>query len=302
MSPKSQVNADSKHSAGHKRSHPGPTARSKYRPRDGVGWTKRTIDGPGIWATCVKGKEKQAVGELYDLFDTLASDMWPLGISSNDSEGGNSDEELSIEAQIAKEVAAMKRPKIESRFSNCMTGTPCVIFIACKEPVDPVRLVVSHVENVQRTGISRTRYTHRLVPSAGACAANLPDIDDLCAKIFKSFFEENPGTWSYKVELRIRNHNTHSRDVLIQRIVRCLPEGHKVDLNNPEIFILAEVFKSVCGISVVKDYYRLQKFNIMEVGKDKSIATNFDGGEGRVSSGQATSRGDRTLPDPVAST
>lgn len=47
----------------------------------------------------------------------------------------------------------------------------------------------------------------------------------------------------YKVELRIRNHNTHTRDVLIQRIVRCLPEGHRVDLANPEIFILAEVFK-----------------------------------------------------------
>ena len=29
------------------------------------------IDGPGVWASCVKGKEKQAVGELYDLFESV---------------------------------------------------------------------------------------------------------------------------------------------------------------------------------------------------------------------------------------
>lgn len=30
------------------------------------------IDGPGIWVTCVKGKEKQTVGELYDLFESVS--------------------------------------------------------------------------------------------------------------------------------------------------------------------------------------------------------------------------------------
>lgn len=34
-------------------------------------WSKRTIDGPGIWVTCVKGKEKQTVGELMDVFESV---------------------------------------------------------------------------------------------------------------------------------------------------------------------------------------------------------------------------------------
>ena len=34
-------------------------------------WGKRSIDGPGIWVSCVKGKEKQTVGELYDLFESV---------------------------------------------------------------------------------------------------------------------------------------------------------------------------------------------------------------------------------------
>lgn len=29
------------------------------------------ISGPSVWVTCVRGREKQAVGELYDLFEQV---------------------------------------------------------------------------------------------------------------------------------------------------------------------------------------------------------------------------------------
>jgi tRNA acetyltransferase TAN1 len=99
---------------------------------------------------------------------------------------------LDIESQIAKELAIIQRPRREQLFgtivfcgiqvpsneptANCQTNTPCgvymtppkqlrrrmlnnrtVIFISCKPPIDPVRLVAKHVENVQSTRITRTR-------------------------------------------------------------------------------------------------------------------------------------------------
>ena len=46
---------------------------SHFRSQDGTPiWGKRAIDGPGIWVSCVKGKEKQTVGELYDLFEGVS--------------------------------------------------------------------------------------------------------------------------------------------------------------------------------------------------------------------------------------
>lgn len=43
-------------------------------PQDGTPmWGKQSVDGPGIWASCVKGKEKQTVGELYDLFEAVST-------------------------------------------------------------------------------------------------------------------------------------------------------------------------------------------------------------------------------------
>ena len=48
-------------------------------PQDGTPiWGQRSIDGPGVWVTCVKGKEKQTVGELYDVFESVSGGSEPV--------------------------------------------------------------------------------------------------------------------------------------------------------------------------------------------------------------------------------
>ena len=75
-----------------------------------------------------------------------------------------------------------------------------------------------------------------------------------------------------------------------------VPKQLKVDLETPEVFVLVEVFKvrhqliravttdlsnhpgclsfkitgrqSTCGVSVVRDYYKLKKFNVLEVASE----------------------------------
>ena len=41
----------------------------------------------------------------------------------------------------------------------------------------------------------------------------------------------------------MRNHNTVTRDKLIPELAKCVPEGHIVALDNPELFVLVEIFK-----------------------------------------------------------
>jgi tRNA acetyltransferase TAN1 len=99
-------------------------------------WVKRTIDGPGVWASCVKGKEKQTVGELCDLFESvrcmrlflrylsdhnqLSSELWPIeGRDQTEGHCASEDEDVGdLEAQVAREVAAIKRPRVEKRFGQ----------------------------------------------------------------------------------------------------------------------------------------------------------------------------------------
>lgn len=275
-------------------SGPSNGRKRKYRS-DGVSptWAKRTIEGPGIWATCVKGKEKGTVGELYDLFESLAADIWPIEGHDSSADGrdngedADENEEDDLETQIAKEVAALKRPKVEKRFVNCLTNTQCVIFMSCKPPVDPVQLVMKHVENVQETGVTRTKYTHRLTPVSGTCVANLPEIHSLCRRTVTAYCaqensEGSPRARKYKIELRVRNHNTLTRMDIIQEVAKCMPSNYTVDLDDPDVFVLVEVFKSTFGVSIVEDYYRFQKFNVMELANAHNEPERFQQGAGRV--------------------
>lgn len=107
----------------------------------------------------------------------------------------------------------------------------------------------------------------------------------------------------YKIELKVRNHNTLSRQILIDTVVSCVPSGWSVNLDDAEVFFLVEVFKvrsvddgmhkrerallmnrfgqSVCGIGIVKGYYEHQKFNVMEIANKKNAETEHRG-EGRL--------------------
>ncbi|KAJ7096520.1 hypothetical protein B0H15DRAFT_920948 [Mycena belliarum] len=258
--------------------------KKKYRSDGTPVWGKRYIDGPGIWVTCVKGKEKQAVGELYELFGNLALELWPEDPEKdNDDSDPDADGELSLEAQIASEVSAMKRPRKEQRFTNCQTNTPCVVFISCKPPVDPVQLVMTHIHNVYATGVTHTRHSLRFSPVSAACVTNLPEIQALCRTVFEPCFGGSVGQkFRYKIESRIRNHTTIARADLIEAIAKCVPEGHTVDLADPELTILVEVFKSVCGVSVVRDYLKYNKFNAVEIANAKNASSSEDTSARRI--------------------
>ncbi|KAI0779099.1 hypothetical protein BC629DRAFT_1264037, partial [Irpex lacteus] len=240
------------------------------------------VSGPSVWATCVRGKERAAVGELYDLFEGVRSTSTPststmststAEVGENereDDEDSDDEEEEDIEKQIAKEVAGMKRPRKERKETSCQTNTSCFVVISCKPPIDPIHLVVKHVENVLRTGVTQTKFAQRLTPISGTCVTNVQEIKALCSRLLEPhLLPMHQNSPYYKIELRMRNHNTLSRPTIVEELAKCVPEGYKVDLENPELFILVEIWKSVCGIGIVRDYYKLQKFNVMEIAKSE---------------------------------
>lgn len=90
-----------------------------------------------------------------------------------------------------------------------------------------------------------------------------------------------------------------TRQSLIEAVADSVPNRLRVDLQTPEVFLLVEVFKvrhqliqvvtpgsnhfdrlpltrfsskqcwqSTCGVSVVRGYYKLKKFNVLEVASE----------------------------------
>ncbi|KAI0303692.1 hypothetical protein B0F90DRAFT_1667103 [Multifurca ochricompacta] len=101
----------------------------------------------------------------------------------------------------------------------------------------------------ENTGVTHTRYTHRLAPVTNTCVANVPEIKSLAQRVLRPFVAQNS--------------DSNFR-------------GWAVNLEDAEVFILVEVFKSVCGIGIVKDYYAHQKFNVMEIANIKNAEDKLE--------------------------
>ncbi|KIJ51459.1 hypothetical protein M422DRAFT_26869 [Sphaerobolus stellatus SS14] len=252
----------------------------RKRPRANYNVTSRTnISGPGVWATCARGRERSTIGELYDLFESIAEELWPTeqkeASSREDDQDAEEEDEDNLEEMVKKELAGLKKPRVQKRFANCQTGTPCVIFISCKPPIDPVKLVLHQFFEIERTGVTRVKQVLRLTPASDSCVASMPEILLLAKKVIPPAFEVLPEKedgskkYRYKIDLSMRNHDKIQKSELLPQIAQCVPAeaGHTVDLDDPEIVIFVQILKSVCGISVMPHYQRFKRFNVEQVGE-----------------------------------
>ncbi|KAF9438722.1 THUMP domain-containing protein 1 [Entomortierella beljakovae] len=68
----------------------------------------------------------------------------------------------------------------------------------------------------------------------------------------------------------VRHNVKVEREALVKMLASAAgkDQKHTVNLNEPNLVILAEVIKSICFLSVVKDYEKLRKYNIQSIFED----------------------------------
>ncbi|RKP09809.1 hypothetical protein THASP1DRAFT_13776, partial [Thamnocephalis sphaerospora] len=259
-------------------------------------------DQAGFFITCTRGKEGRCVTEMYALLNDYAERMYPEAYkllsapaqTANDAdEGSSGDAGFSVEDDIARELAALKQQSARGKggkdgqrqsrlFTSLQTGTECVAFIRCLPPVDPVEMTMTILRDIARTGQQRTRYTNRIIPITRTCRSEISEIEQLAEQVLAPAFHNRKDESSaaplsrtipiqFAIQPKIRNCNRVDRDELIRTVARKVGEPHKVNLSQPEKTIIVEVFKGICGMSVVTGYNDLKRLNIYElVNADKS--------------------------------
>ena len=67
-----------------------------------------------------------------------------------------------------------------------------------------------------------------------------------------------------------------TRDVVIEVVAQTVGARHKVDLKTYDLLILVEVYKSVCGMSVVGPDFdtTMRRFNLDELSNHAAQASN----------------------------
>ncbi|CAI2174354.1 11863_t:CDS:2 [Funneliformis geosporum] len=221
----------------------------------------------GIFISCVKTKEPLCIRECYDLFDEYADKIYKSTDENPSVDEGGSDKD-DVETSIAKEIAQMKQPHKSRRFASIQTGANCVVFIKTNPPVNPVQLVHSILTDLYNTGQKKTRFTMRLVPIAQTCYANMNDINRMAEEILKPRFyalKDDQQKIRYAVIPNIRHNHNVDRMELITMIAKLVGDQHIVNLDDPELVIIVDVFKSICGMSILEDYNKLKKYNIEKI-------------------------------------
>lgn len=244
----------------------------------------RPIKGPGIFVSCVRGKERKAADELIEFLDEIAvkfhdevlrddaksarpdQQSEPLSPSDQKAPKDTGDD---IEAQIKAELADLqgkgcqKGSKPSSPFTLMMTDMECFFFVSVAAPIDPVKVTCALLEEVKRTGKARSRYVQRLSPVQNTVHAEEEEIRELTQKVVidePGLIDSNAQT-TFKVDLKMRLHNRLAKLDVIRIVASCMPTHVKAHLKAPDLVVNVEVFRMIVGVAILPKHELYRRYN-----------------------------------------
>lgn len=175
--------------------------------------------------------------------------------------------EESIEDAFQAELQELKQSE-SSRESKPLqyqhTSIPCMIFVQlCLPPETPEEKTVSPYDMVSRlfqdqlaSQQKRSRSTQRVLPIHIVCHSNLVEIESAVQRLIASELQERLAEAnvkdrlpSFAIGVKIRNCDKFDKEEVIDKTATLLqsaaggPEAIRVDLKNPDILLLIEIFK-----------------------------------------------------------
>eukprot|EP00160_Parvularia_atlantis_P000611 Unigene10495_Nuclearia_a/m.32088 Unigene10495_Nuclearia_a/g.32088 ORF Unigene10495_Nuclearia_a/g.32088 Unigene10495_Nuclearia_a/m.32088 type:complete len:274 (+) Unigene10495_Nuclearia_a:237-1058(+) len=141
----------------------------------------------------------------------------------------------------------------------------CVVIMRVPHHADPVNVVARIMHDVDTTRRAKTRFCLRFTPLTRVCRATDDDVEAMARDLLAPFREEAHPPTRFMIVYNARNSQCLKRNDVIKAVARAMGTQHKVDLDKPEVVILVEAIKSMCGIGVVRDYHRYKRFNVVQL-------------------------------------
>ncbi|XP_063790507.1 THUMP domain-containing protein 1 [Pseudophryne corroboree] len=279
--------------------------KSQYRgaPKRQRGSRQLEVGMQGVLITCNRN-ERRCVSEAYSLLNEYGDRLYGAEQlrekDDNESDSEEEEDDDDIEAALKKEVAQIRSSteKHLRRFQSVQSGANNVIFMRTLN-VEPEKLVHHILKDLYTTKKKKSRVIYRMLPVTGTCKAFPEDLKKYAETFFQPWFQA-PNKGTFQVAYKARNNNHMNKDEVIKdlaEIVVSQNSENKVDLSNPEYTIVVEIIKSVCCLSVVKDYTLFRKYNLQQVGMNDQEEKPQNPSSDDKKEAQEQSRSD---PAPVA--
>lgn len=227
----------------------------------------------GVLVTC-NLREVECLRETYSLLNEYNDKLQPNTVSRNPDETGENHDDTEkkpavdvqvpdLEAEMQKEIAELKSP-VAKKFRQIPTKCKNIIFVQILNSLDPHVVVQQIFQDIQDQGKGKARYVHRLIPVQKTCKATIESVEKVVSDLLGSESKEES---SFMVLCKVRNNNELKRMDFVEsiaKVVKGLRPGWKVDFDQPKITISIDVMIKVCCVSLLPDYMKLKKYNLIE--------------------------------------
>uniref|UniRef100_A0A673JB17 THUMP domain-containing protein 1 n=1 Tax=Sinocyclocheilus rhinocerous TaxID=307959 RepID=A0A673JB17_9TELE len=225
------------------------------------------VGAQGVLVTC-NMNERKCTSEAFSLLSEYADALYgPEQDSLSEDEEDDEDAEAALKKEVSQIQSSMKTH--QQRFSAVDSGAHNVVFIRT-HGVDPEQLVHHILSDLYQTKKRKSRVILRMLPVSGTCKAFPEDMEKFLSVFLERWFRA-PLRATYQICFKARNSSHSKREEVIKAVaglVGKLNPLNKVDLTNPELSIIIEIIKTVCCVSVLKDYTLYRKYNLQEVAKE----------------------------------
>ena len=221
----------------------------------------------GILISCFRRRESSCVMEAYNLFDEYYES---LGYTCADKD--EQVEQKSIEEQVEQELQELRSKKQKTkRFLNMPMGDlECLVFIKTCSQLIPSTFITGIFEDLRKSKINKTRFCHRMIPIDYSCYANMKDLKAIFESIAGQYFPaESVESKTYCLSIESRFNSSLNKDDIIKEITFLIPSVHKVSFKDPMLTVSIQIFKNICGLSVLENYDEFRKFNIQQITSTK---------------------------------
>ncbi|EQC38158.1 hypothetical protein SDRG_04587 [Saprolegnia diclina VS20] len=218
----------------------------------------------GILVTCDRTKERQVVKDILNILNDTADKHYPKDLDENDDDDDDADDDSKTSAEkLAEEIKGLKKDK--GRFIALDSGVKGIIMIQIADKKIPVVALVNHIfEEIEATKQFSSRFIQRVIPLENLCFPDITEITEAVTPYIERHFKDTKDL-TFSVEVKKRNSGNIASMDIINACVAVVGPAHKVNLTTPDVVILIEIFKNVCGVSVVTNFHQFRKFNVRSI-------------------------------------
>ncbi|RHY29225.1 hypothetical protein DYB32_005323 [Aphanomyces invadans] len=208
---------------------------------------------------------------MKHLVHNAADVLYPTQDDEDDGRNGTAaateddDKPKSSAELLQEEIDGLKNDaKIRKtgRFSALDSGVKGIILVQFLDQTMDVKKIIGHIfDQVQKTMEFSSRFIQRMIPLEKLCYPSVEEIAACATPFIERQFKDTTGL-QFAVEVRKRNSGNIVTMDIINACVAVVGPQHKVNLTTPDVVILIEIFKNVCGVSVVTNFHQHKKFNV----------------------------------------